>query len=387
MPPDVQPRILCCDIDAFYCQAAQLTWPDRLRGVDLLLVGGHPAKRGVVASCSYAARQYGVHSAMPMATALRLCPDAVAVPVPWATVRRKGREVFRVLKRWAERLERVSIDEGYLLLPADAGASDEAAHRIRRAVREEAGIVLSIGGASVRFVAKMATRYAKPTPGSGANGVYVVPAGAEFEFVGRQPLGDIPGVGRAFLQDLARRGVGSVAAARRIDLATLELWLGRSRARFLYDRVRAIDSTPVGDGREPRKSISSEETFERDLYAIDALEHELAALVADVGKSLRRLGLRARTVSVKLRSSDFRDRQRNRTLPEAVETDRVLFEVARQLLHEVRAVQRGHVRLLGVGLSGLEGPGTAEQLAFPEIIPPLETDEDRRMAAGTGQAR
>jgi DNA polymerase IV len=376
------PRILCCDIDAFYCQAAYLTWPEKLDGVDLLLVGGHPSKRGVVASCSYAARQHGVHSAMPMSTALRLCPEAVAVPVPWATVRRKGAEVFRVLRGWAERLERVSIDEGYLLLPESAGPAEEAAFRIRRAVLDEAGIAISIGGAAVRFVAKMATRHAKPKPGSGATGVFIVPAGDEYDFVGRQELGDIPGVGPAFRHDLERRGVATVQAARRIDLPTLSRWLGPNRARFLHDRVNAVDRTPVSDGREPRKSISSEETFERDLFSMPALEAELATLVADVGRSLRRHRLRTRTISVKLRSSDFRDRQKNRTLPEAIETDRVIYEIARQLLHEVRSVHSGYVRLLGVGLSGLEGPGSVEQLTFPEILPPLETDDDRRRAAG-----
>ena len=110
-------RLLCCDIDQFFCQAAYLTWPDRLAGVELLVVGGHPRKRGVVASCSYAARRLGVRSAMPMATAFRICPDLVAAPVPWPMVKRKSREVFAVLRRHALALERASIDEGYLLLP------------------------------------------------------------------------------------------------------------------------------------------------------------------------------------------------------------------------------------------------------------------------------
>jgi DNA polymerase IV len=379
--PSAAPRILCCDIDAFYCQAAMLTWPERLRGVDLLLVGGHPGRRGVVASCSYEARRLGVHSAMPMATALRICPTATAVPVPWATVRRKSREVFEVLRRHAARMERISIDEGYLLLPEDAGPTREAAHRIRDAVQQEAGISLSIGGASVRFLAKIASGLAKPRPSTDADGVFIVPPGAEYEFIGDQPLAEIPGVGRAFLQDLQRRGVSSVAAARRIDLATLALWLGPARASFLYDRVRGIGSSTVSDGREPRKSISSEATFERDLYDTAALEHELGPLVADVGRTLRKVGLRARTISVKLRSSDFRDRQRNRTLPEAVETDAVIGGIARALLHELRERQVGYVRLLGVSLGSLEAPVSAEQLSLPGIAPPRESDEDRRRAA------
>ena len=371
------PRILCCDIDAFFCQAAYLAWPEKLKEVDLLLVGGHPERRGVVASCSYAARQRGIHSAMPMATAVRICPEATAVPVPWGTVRRKSREVFAVLRRFAARMERVSIDEAYLLLPPSDEPTEAVAHRIRQAVRDETNVTISIGGASVRFVAKMATRFAKPKPGTGATGVFIVAPGDEHEFVGAGALDDIPGIGPAFLGTLERSGVSTIASARKIELRTLTLWLGPSRAQFLYDRVRAIDPTPISDGKESRKSISAEETFERDVYTMDALERELQTLVADVGRSLRKLGLRTRTVSIKLRDSEFQDRQKNRTLPQAIETDRVIYDVARELLHQVRKLRPGPIRLLGVSLSSLEGPGSVEQLAFREIAPPLETDEDR----------
>jgi DNA polymerase IV len=214
-----------------------------------------------------------------------------------------------------------------------------------------------------------------------------VPAGAEYDFVSHRDLSEIPGVGPAFLQALERRGIGTIASARRIDLPTLTLWLGAARARFLYERVRAVDPSPISDGREPRKSISSEETFERDILEMEALERELEVLVADVGRTLRRSGLRARTIGVKLRNSEFRDRQKNRTLPQAVETDRVIFLIARELLHETRRHHPGYVRLLGVSLSGLEGRGFAEQLTFPEIVPPLETEEDRLQQRGAMSPR
>jgi DNA polymerase IV len=373
-PASSPPRILHVDCDAFFCQCAYLTWPERLAGVDLLLVGGHPRRRGVVASCSYGARKRGVHSAMPMATALRICPEATAAPVPWAMVRGKSREVFRVLGRFAERLERVSVDEGYLLLPPGDEPVAEVARRIQRTVLEESAISVSIGGATRRFLAKLATGHAKPA------GVFVVPPGEEYDFVGAHTLGDIPGIGPAFLRELARRGISSIASARGIDLPTLTLWLGQSRARYLYDRVRAIDPTPVSDGSEPRKSISSETTFATDLWEYAALEEALGELVTDVGHTLRKLGLRARTVGVKVRGSDFQDRQKNRTLPQAIATDRVIFALARELLREVRRVRPGPLRLLGVSLGKLEGPGSVEQLTFPEILPPLESDEERRLS-------
>jgi DNA polymerase-4 len=368
-------RLLCCDIDQFFCQAAYLAWPERLAGVDLLVVGGHPRKRGVVASCTYAARAFGVHSGMPMITALRLCPEAVAAPVPWPVVRRKSRAVFGVLRRHAAVLEQASIDEGYLVVPPGAEPLEEVARDVQRAVREETRITVSLGGSyGLRFIAKMATRHAKP------GGVFVVPAGGERGFLDRHALGDIPGVGPALLRDLAKRGVSTMEAARRMELDTLTLWLGPARARFLWERVRAIDPTPVEAEGGPRKSISSETTFERDLHELSALERALEELTADVGRTLRRHRLRARTVSVKLRSADFQDRQRNRTLPQAVETDPGIFRVARELLHKVRRLRPGPIRLLGISLSSLDGPGSVEQLAFPAIIPPLETDEERRRA-------
>lgn len=366
-------HLLCCDIDQFFCQAAYLTWPDRLAGVELLVVGGHPRKRGVVASCSYAARRLGVRSAMPMATAFRICPELVAAPVPWAMVKRKSREVFAVLRSHAAVLERASIDEGYLLLSRSAEPLEERAREIQRSVREETGIVVSLGGShGLRYIAKMATRHAKP------GGVYVVPPGGEIQFLDRQELGDIPGIGPAFLRDLERRGVSSIASARQLGPNTLSMWLGEGRARFLWERVRAVDPTPVAEDSGPRKSISSETTFENDLSDREALEEMLRELVSDVSGTLRRDRLRARTIGVKVRGADFQDRQRSRTLPQAVETDAVIFGIARVLLQEARQRRPGALRLLGITLSNLEGPGSVEQLAFPEIIPPLETDADRR---------
>ena len=372
------PRILCYDCDAFFVQCARLAWPQRLAEVEPLIVGGHPQRRGVVCSCSYEARRFGVHSGMPMATALRQCPQALAVPVPWATVRRRSRRVREVIRRFAAALEPASVDEGYLAVPAGDEPLEVVARRVQAAVREEAGITVSLGGATRRFLAKMATSAAKPA------GVFVVPAGAELEFLDRHGLGDIPGVGPAFVRALERRGVVSVAGARALDLKMLTTWLGPARAAFLYQRVRALDPTPVGEGRGPRRSISSETTFASDVAELATLENALRGLVADVGASLRRLGLRARTVGVKLREHDFADHQKTRTLPEAVETDPVVLAVALELLHELRREYRRPVRLIGVGLAGLAGPGYAEQLAIPEIIPPLETDEDRRRAREGG---
>jgi DNA polymerase-4 len=377
--PKGAPRILCFDIDAAFCQAAYLAWPERLKGVDLLIVGGHPEKRGVVASCTYAARARGVRSGMPMATAIRLAgPDAVAAPVPWRAVHGISRRVFSVIAQHAEKWEKASIDEGYLRLPESDEHPGVTARRIRQEVLDEVGITTSFGVSAVRFIAKMATSYAKPKPGNKADGVFVVSPGTEIDFLDRQQLANIPFVGPAFVEALAMRGVTSVAGARRIDLRTLVQWLKPARAHFLYNRVRALDRHRIGEESSERKSISSESTFEKDLIDALLIDEALRTLVADVGSSLRRMGLEARTVSVKIRESSFVDHQKSRTRDQYVETDRVIYETARELLAELRREHSGAIRLLHVGLSTLSGPGAAEQLTFPEIIPPLETAEDRQ---------
>lgn len=366
------------DLDAAFCQAAYRQWPQELAGVEYLVVGGHPERRGVVTSATYPCRALGIHSGMAMKTAVGLAPHAVVTPVPWRMVKRLSRHFFAVVSRFGARAERASIDEGYLLLPPDAGDPEAYAHLVRDTVRDEVGVTCSLGVSRLRFTAKMATSRAKP--GRGGTGVYVVPAGAEYEFVGRHAPGDIPYVGPALVEALARRGVTKVESIRRIDLATLRLWLGPARAQFLYDRVRAIDPAGVAEGEEGRKSVSAEQTFERDLRDLRDLERELAELVADVGRTLRREGLFARTVGVKVRGIDFRDAARHRTLPQFVTTDAGILRVAAELLRELRQGQTGWVRLLGVTLSGLQGPGAVEQLTLDPVVAPMESEEERRHA-------
>lgn len=371
MPPYAQ-RIACFDADAFFCRCAYLTWPERLAGVELLVVGGHPQRRGVVSSCSYAARQQGVHSGMSMARALALAPGAVAAPVPWATVRAKSRQVFAVVRALAPVVERASVDEGYALLPGDDAEACAAAHAIRAAVLERTGIETSWGVSRLRYLAKMATRPAKP--GRGGDGVFVVPAGAELGFLDAHAPEQIPFLGPALAADLAKRGVTTIPSLRALDLRTLTLWLGPARARFVYERARGIDRGGVSDVPEPRKSVSSETTFERDVSDAALLDAALDELVADLVQTLGRERFRARTVSVKLRDARFAERQKSRTLDEYVGSQRVILHVARTLLRESARALPGPYRLLHAGVSNLLGPGGAEQLRFREILPSLEDE-------------
>ena len=378
-------RILHVDVDAMFVQCARLADPERLGAEDLLIVGGRPEGRGVVASASYGCRAYGVRSAMSTAHALRLCPRAVVVGVPGATVREKSRALRSVLARWAPVVQMASVDEAYLdltgceLLYGGESPAD-AARRIQAALRDETELDVSLGGGSNKLVAKLATGLAKPA------GVRVVEPGGELDFVAGFRPGDLPGVGPTFAAELERRGVGTIRALRALERSTLAGWWGEERALWLWERVRGISHVAVEAGRVT-KSVSAERTYPRDLHTAVEQERALLALVAEAAQALRAKGLAARTVTVKLRDPEFRDRQRSRTLPEAVRTERAILPVAKALLAGRGAGRAGAARLLGVGLSGLAQPGGAEQGSLAELAPPLESDRDRRIAAATDVLR
>jgi DNA polymerase-4 len=377
-------RILLADCDMFFVQVAKLEDPQGVGRLELVLVGGRPEGRGVVTSASYAARRFGVRSGMPMSQAVRLCPGATVVPVPRGACSRRSREVEAVLRRFAPVVEAASIDEFYLDLTGTerlyGGESlERTAERIRRAVREETGISISLGGGTTRTVAKMSTRLAKP------EGIHVVPAGEEQAFMLRWEVGDLPSVGPVMAEALRRRGVRTVREALGVDEATLGSWLGESRARWLFRRVRGIDTTPVGEVTET-KSVSHERTFATDLRGDDEIRAALLRLATETGATLRRKGLRGRTVTVKVRDADFRDRQASRTLPEAVESDRAIHDTARALLARLREQRRTAVRLLGVGVSSLaptDGPG--QMALFDAAF--VETEKDRTLSRAADAIR
>ncbi len=372
-------RILLADADAFYVSVARLVDPAGAGRARLLIVGGSAEHRGVVTSASYEARAYGVHSAMPMARALRLCPKAMVAPVPWEACAEQGRQIRGVLERFTPIVEQASSDESYLDLSGTERLYRdeplaETARRIRAAVLAETALSVSIGGGTSRLVAKLAAGVAKP------GGVHVVPPGAEGEFLQRFALADLPGIGPKAAERLRRLGFATVRDVLPHDPRALAARLGEREADWLYRRVRGIDETPVEPRTEP-KSISRDETFAKDLDRDTDLARELAALVARAAGDLREAGLLARTVTVKLRDPDFTTRQASRTLPEAVLSDRVVEEVARALLAKLRAARRVPARLLGVALSGLVREDAERQLSLlSESLETLETERDRTLA-------
>jgi DNA polymerase IV len=371
------------DCDAFFVQVARLEDPEGAGKASLLLVGGSAEGRGVVTSASYACRPFGVRSGMPMGRALRLCPDAMVVRVPRRACGERSRAVRAALGDLAPVVQVASIDEFYLDLSGmerllHGEAMEASAERIRLRVRDASGISVSIGGGTNRLVAKLAAGKAKPA------GVRVVPPGGEAAFLGEFGLAELPGIGPSLLEAMARRGLRQVRDVVEVEEEWLARWFGQARGRWLFERCRGIDPSPVVS-EEERKSISSERTFPRDLppgTAGDrALERHLLQLALSVGEGLRTRGLGARTVTVKLRDGDFTTRQGSRTLPHPLVSDRILYETARDLLAELRGKRRVPSRLLGVGVSNLCEEGEPRQLSLlDEDDARSETDRDRTLS-------
>ena len=376
VPPPAR-RILLVDCDMFFVQVARLEDPEGAGRKPLLLVGGSPRGRGVVTSASYEVRAFGVRSGMPTAQALRLCPEATLAPVSRLECARRSRAVNNTLKQIAPVVQAASIDEFYLDLSGTERLLREdlttTAQRSREQVLADTDISVSVGGGTSRVIAKLAVRRAKP------GGVLIVPTGQEEEFVRTHDLAELPGVGPAFAEQLRRRGLVRVEDAIRVERAWLRAWLGEGRGDWLYERMRGVDSSTVL-AREPRKSVSSERTFARDLEGDRAIERELLHLCVSATAGLRKADLRARTVTVKIRDPDFNTRQSGHSLPDPVETDHAVYAVALPLLRELRQKRRTPVRLLGVSLSGLIERDAPSQLGLFAGSDPVESDRDRTLA-------
>jgi DNA polymerase-4 len=390
--PDSPRRILLVDADAFFVAVARMVDPERAGRARLLIVGGSPERRGVVCSASYETRRFGVRSAMPMSRAVRLCPGAMVVPVP-SECRAKSAEVRAVLERFTPQVEGASVDEWYLDLAGTEGLYREpletTARRIRETVRESTGLTVSIGGGTSKLVAKLAVERAKPHKNPAAQGVFVVAPGGELEFMRGIDLADIPGIGPKTAERLARHGLVTVPDVLASDEAALVRALGEREAAWLHDRARGMSDDPVEE-RERAKQLSRDETFARDIADDRALERELLALATRVAADLRGDGLSARTVTVRIRDADFTNRSAGRTLPEAIESDRAVFAVARELLHKLRRQRRVPARLLSVALSSLSD-GTGEQLGlFGESGArgvTIETEQDRAVSRALDAVR
>ncbi|SHI88514.1 DNA polymerase IV [Desulfofundulus thermosubterraneus] len=341
--------ILLCDLDAFFASVEQRDHPE-YRGRSVI-VGGRPDERGVVATCSYEARKYGIRSAMPMSRAVKLCPNAVFLPVDMARYRRVSAQVFAVYARFAAQIEPVSIDEAYLAVPSGRGMA--TARKIREAVRRELNLPVSIGVSVNKLLAKMACELAKPDSLKQIK-PEDVPA-----VVWPLPVRKLHGVGphtEERLHQIGVRTIGQLAAFLESELVRIFGSFGAT----LHQYANGIDTREIEQVRKI-KSVGEETTFPRDVYDREAVLRTLLELAEQVGYRLRRKKLKGRTVTVKIRFSDFSTITRSRTLLNSVDEDGAIYKAARELFLD--NCGRPPWRLVGIQVSNLED-GSYEQLSL-----------------------
>jgi DNA polymerase IV len=349
MEPAMPRRILHCDMDCFFA-AVHMRDDSRLAGRPVV-VGGDPGGRGVVAAASYEARAFGIRSAMPAARARQLCPEAVFLRPDFARYQQESSSLFEILRDFTPLVQPASLDEAYLDVTEHLGRWGSAtaiAEAIRRRVREERRLTVSIGVAPNRLVAKIASDFHKP------DGLTVVRPRQVAGFLEPLPVRRLHGVGPATERSLAALGVRTIGELRRLDRVLLEDRFGK-HGQILWHFARGEDGRPVRVDQE-RKSLGSESTYGTDLRSPAQIAHELDHLAGEVAAALQRRHLLARTVTLKVRYGDFTTLTRSRTLERPVhEADALAFH-ARALLRRTEAGERP-VRLLGVTASGLlEGP-------------------------------
>ena len=353
--------ILHVDLDAFFAAVEQRDRPE-LRGKPVIVGGGGPNQRGVVSAASYEARTFGVHSAMPLRTAGRLCPNGVFLPVDGAKYQAVSREVMTILRRYTPLVEPISIDEAFLDVTGSRklfGDGETIGRLVKKAIHEEVGLTASVGVARTKLVAKIASDLRKP------DGLVVVKPGDEEAFLRPLPISRLWGVGAKSAAALSEYGVRTIGDLAGLPADLLVRRFGKHGAS-LGDRARGLDADPVGN-RDAAKSVGHEHTFDVDTSDRDVIERTILAMSEGVAGRLRDSHVRASTVTVKIRDTSFRTITRQRTLSEPTDLTEPIFRTALELARpEVRGLK---IRLLGVTASGL---GERDQLSL------FEADDPRR---------
>jgi DNA polymerase-4 len=349
--------ILHVDMDAFFVEVERLRDPSLVGRT--VAVGG-TGRRGVIASASYEARAHGVRSAQPTATALRLCPDLTVVSPAHGSYGEMSTRVFEIFREFTPYVEGLSLDEAFLDvsgLRRHFATPVEVALSVRSEIRSRLGLPASVGIAGSKFMAKLASESAKP------DGYRHIPKQTELEFLHLLPVEALWGVGPATLAGLQRLGVVTVGDLAELPEATVLRALGPAQGRHLLELARGVDHRPVTPDTEA-KSISVEETYERDLEGIDIIETALLAHAQRLADRLHRSGLGARTVTLKVRYDDFTTVTRSVTPGGVIDRPRDLYLRATELMRTVDTERP--VRLLGLGGSGLESSHEPRQLLIDD---------------------
>ncbi len=345
-----QRTIMHIDLDAFFVSVEQASNPE-LKGKPVV-VGGKPGGRGVVATASYEARSFGLHSAMPISTAARLCPQAIFIEGNYNHYAEVSKNFMAILADYSPFLEPMGLDEAYMDVTGFEslhGSIRQMAIEIKRRVKDELGIVASIGIASCKVVAKVASDESKP------DGLIEVPLGGEATFLAALPIRKLPGVGKKTEQVLNGLGIRTIGQLAGMPLRVLKNRFGVFGGT-LHHHANGIDESPVTSPEEA-KSISRETTFEKDTHDLVFLSATLRYQAEKVGADLREVGKQAKCVSIKVRYSDFTTITSQRTLTQMTNLDQVIFQIGSELLQKAVADNRLAIRLVGIGVSGLSEPG------------------------------
>ncbi len=348
--------MLHCDMDCFYA-AVHMRDDPSLRGKPVA-IGGRPESRGVVAAASYEVRRFGVHSAMPSSRAKRLCPDILFIPPDFRRYARESEKIFAIYRELTPLVQAVSIDEAYLDVSdhlGEAGSATAVAREIRRRVREERGLTVSVGVGPNRLIAKIASDFNKP------DGLTVVPPAKVQAFLDPLPVRRLHGVGPATERALAEMKLATIADLRAADVDLLIDRFGK-HGRILHEFAHGIDDRPVETHQE-RKSLGTENTYSEDLTDLGRIHAEVDRMAQEVADALARKGIAGCTVTLKIRYEDFTTVTRSRTFAVPVDDFPSIAACARDLLRRTDAAKRP-VRLLGVTASSLVKERVAQLSLF-----------------------
>ena len=364
------PAIAHLDMDAFFAAVEQRDFPE-LRGKPVVVGSHDPQRRGVVSAASYEAREYGIHSALPLRTAYRLCPNACFVDLRPRVYSEESRHIMAILHEYSPRVQPLSLDEAFFDLTGTEllfGPPEETVLDIKRRIQKERGLVSSVGLASVKFVAKIASDLDKP------DGVVIVPPGTEKDFLHPLKVQRLWGVGPKTFEQLEKFGVATIGDLAGIGQERLIERFGKWGLR-LWNLSQGIDPRGVEPHHE-EKSVGHEHTYDEDQDSVDVLERTLLALSEKVARRLRKHGMAGRTLTLKFRTASFRTLTRSVTGSEYLDQGPLIYETARALMK--KADRRGEkVRLLGVSLSGLLPRSQVPRTLFDGMEPKSGEKIDR----------